>query len=545
MSQDTPGTLCSHCGTLNRSAAKICKQCGKSLTDRAAPPPTVPEPVTSRDQSTALRKGETRRLPSPGFSDLPHGAVVNKRFEVIRTFETQPHANSYLVEDTLAPHNQWMLLESDNLHDYQHEQMLLDHAVHHPALVEIGDVFRIKYGDDTRVYLLQEFPLHEVAPGNHREIETLQWGTQLADALTHLHDKKIAHGNIQPANLYLSNNQIKLGGYTNLTAFAPDAGPQDVSQLAQTLYQLAIPLGENAPTFSPAALAVVQRALERHYNDARTFQTGLQQALDAMRHPTRITTTVGRLSDVGRRRAIDEDSLLTTEITQFAQAGSQVIGLYAVADGMGGASAGEVASKLVTEAIARQVMQRILAPHLTTPDTALDYAAILQAAIEQANVDVLAARTQAHTDMGSTVVAALLVGTHTYIANVGDSRAYLIAPDQITQITTDHSFVQALVERGAISQADVRTHPQRNLILRNVGDKPHLQIDLFDVKIEAGQSLLLCCDGLWEMVLDEQIREIVTRHANPQDACRELIQVANDNGGDDNITCVLVRVESA
>ena len=263
------------------------------------------------------------------------------------------------------------------------------------------------------------------------------------------------------------------------------------------------------------------------------------------RGTTNITTLVGRLSDVGLKRELDEDALLTTEMTQFTQVGGQVIGLYAVADGMGGASAGEVASKMVTETMAREVTQNIFVPRLASPGVELDYSRILKAAIEQANADVLSARTQAHTDMGSTVVAALLVGSQAHIANVGDSRAYLIARDMITQITKDHSLVQELVARGAIAEAEMRTHPHRNYILRNVGDKPKVLVDLYQVEMAPGQSLLLCCDGLWEMVLDEQIRDIVNRHSNPQDACRELIQVANKNGGDDNITCILVRVESA
>ena len=122
-----------------------------------------------------------------------------------------------------------------------------------------------------------------------------------------------------------------------------------------------------------------------------------------------------------------------------------------------------------------------------------------------------------------------------------------VTPPAFNVRTRVHEYGGApfLVDRGTISQAEVRTHPQRNYILRNVGDKPQLQVDLYEAALEPGQSLLLCCDGLWEMVLDEQIRDIVNQHANPQDACRELIQVANENGGDDNITCVIVRLENA
>ncbi|MEW5720234.1 MAG: Stp1/IreP family PP2C-type Ser/Thr phosphatase [Chloroflexota bacterium] len=534
MNHADPGIHCPTCQTLNRRAAKVCKQCGTRL----------PEPTARLAPPAPPQKDATRHLPATGFSELPRGAIVHKRFEVIRVLEAQPHANSYLVADGHSA-RQCMLLESSDLQHYQREQRFLEYGVHHAALVELYETFQVSYGDETRAYLAQEFPLSQIAPNDHREIAVLQWGAQLASALAHLHAKQIAHGDIQPANLYLAENQIKLGGYSAITELKAETATQDIYQLAYTLSQLAIPRGKNASALSPGALKIVQGALEQRYRDARAFQADLQQAVDALRHPARITTLVGRLSDVGRKRDLDEDSLLTTEIVQYSQTDSQVIGLYAVADGMGGASAGEIASKMVTETLAREVTQKILAPRFTMPDVALDYAEILQIAIEQANAHVLAARTQAHTDMGSTVVAALLVGSHAYIANVGDSRAYLIARDQIAKLTKDHSLVQALADRGTIAEADIRTHPQRNIILRNVGDKPQLQVDLFEATLEPGQSLLLCCDGLWEMVLDNQIRDIVTQHANPQDACRELIRIANENGGDDNITCVIVRVEAA
>ena len=545
MNQSDSNIRCPHCQTPNRSAAKICKQCGTRLvelaTSSATPEPIAPPAATARPPA---KRNATRRIPSSGFSDLPLGAIVHKRFEVLRVLETQPQANSYLVQDTHAA-KQCVLLEANDLRQYQPAQRLLDHGIHHPALVELYDAFQIGYGEETRAYLVQEFPLSQIASSDHREIVVLRWGAQLADALAHLHAKQISHGSIQPANLYLSDSQIKLGGYTTLAELEPKAVAWDIHQLAYTLYQLAIPLGTNAPLFSLAAGRVIRDALEQRYRDARAFQTELQQVVDAARRPARITTVVGRLSDVGRKRELDEDSLLTTEITQFTQTGSQVIGLYVIADGMGGASAGEVASKLTTETIAREVTQKIVAPRLTAPETELNYPQILQAAVEQANAAILAARTRAQTDMGSTVVAALLVGSHAHIANVGDSRAYLITRSRIAKLTKDHSLVQALVDRGALAEAEVRTHPQRNYILRNVGDKSQIQVDFFQTALEPGQCLLLCCDGLWEMVLDEQIREIVNQHANPQDACRELIRVANENGGDDNITCIAIRIESA
>ena len=494
--------------------------------------------------ASTSRKSGTRRIAPIGFTELPRGAIVNKRFEVLEVLEATPHLNTYRALDESAG-RECLLLESDDPQNYRAEQRLLQSGLRHPALVEIYDVCWVRYGEQTRAYLAQEYPLMPLTLGNVRAMTVLQWGAHLADALARLHEHRLAHGDVQPAHLFLSNHQIKLGGFAHLGDFSPERAVQDITQLARTLQQLAIPSAHDAPAFAPTVNDLLTRALDQTYREARAFQIDLHQVLDALRHPTKLTTVVGRLSDVGLRREVDEDALLTTEIVQFTQAGYQLVGLYAVADGMGGASAGEVASRLVTEAMARYVTQNILAPQFAATPTDLDYANLLRAAIEQANAEVLDARTHAQTNMGSTVVAALVVGNHAHIANVGDSRAYLITPERITRLTKDHSLVQALADSGAIAEEETRTHPQRNYILRNVGDKPQVAVDLFRVQIEPGQSLLLCCDGLWEMVRDEQIHAIVTQQPNPQEACRELIRVANENGGDDNITCIVVRFEGA
>lgn len=509
-----------------------------SEPSRAILPPTLPEPI---DTSS---KGGTRRIATTGFADLPRGALIHQRFEVLEVLEITPRLNTYRALDETAA-RECLLFESDDAQNYQAEKRLWQTGLCHPALVEIYEVCWMRFGDHTRAYLATEYPLLPVTAGNVRAMTILQWGAQLADALANLHAQRLTHNDIRIEHLYVSNYQIKLGGFAHVSDFSDEGAAQDIAQLARTLQELALSPNRDAPAFAPVVNDLLARAQEGKYRQARAFQVDLQQALDELRHPSKLTTLVGRLSDVGLRREIDEDALLTTEIVQFTQTGYRLIGLYAVADGMGGASAGEVASRIVTDALARHVTRNIHARQFATAPRKLDYAELLRAAIEHANAEVLEARTRAHTDMGSTVVAALIVGNRAHIANVGDSRAYLIAGERITKLTKDHSLAQALADGGAISEEDARTHPQRNYILRNVGDKPEIAVDLFQIQIEPGQSLLLCCDGLWEMVRDEEICAIVARQSNPQDACRELIRVANQNGGDDNITCVLVRFEGA
>jgi len=161
----------------------------------------------------------------------------------------------------------------------------------------------------------------------------------------------------------------------------------------------------------------------------------------------------------------------------------------------------------------------------------------------EANRAVYERGRKARSDMGTTLVVALAVGSEVYVANIGDSRAYRVNQREIQQITTDHSVVERLVATGEITREQARTHPQRNLIYRTVGDKPQIEVDLFHESLKPGDWLVLCSDGLNGMVEDTQIQLAVTTALNPQAACEELVRLANEAGGDDNITVIVVRPE--
>ena len=169
---------------------------------------------------------------------------------------------------------------------------------------------------------------------------------------------------------------------------------------------------------------------------------------------------------------------------------------------------------------------------------------ILAEAVQKANRAVLkkAAEKPEYAGMGTTIVAAVIDGNTLYVANVGDSRLYLIDDDRIDQITLDHSLVAEMVRSGRISPEQMRNHPEKNIITRAVGGEENVEVDFFDVGLHKGDVVLLCSDGLTNMVEDEQIFRIVRREKTLRDAGQKLISAANSAGGRDNISVVLARL---
>jgi protein phosphatase len=248
---------------------------------------------------------------------------------------------------------------------------------------------------------------------------------------------------------------------------------------------------------------------------------------------------LGKQTNVGIRRNLNEDSLLAIEISRILQSKNQPFGVFVVADGMGGHSAGEIASGSIVNTITDTAFNDLSNEY---PETDDKYIAWLQDLISKANKDVWELAKFQGIDMGSTLVMAVLSGSKAFIANVGDSRAYLINNHGIQQITTDHSLVERLVATNQISREEARNHPQRNVIYRTIGDKPEVEIDTFIQQLHIGDRILLCSDGLSGMVNDEYIYSIVMQASSPQLACDNLIEAANNAGGADNITAIIIEI---
>lgn len=245
---------------------------------------------------------------------------------------------------------------------------------------------------------------------------------------------------------------------------------------------------------------------------------------------------VGVCTDVGQRRALNEDSYLTLDLGEAGQGGPS---LYAVADGMGGYDAGEVASGLAVQIMA-ELAREAIASSVNVGDLSEQARLWLRHWVSEANHAVHEARQAANSEMGTTLVAAFVMGATATIANVGDSRCYHMGPHGIKRVTIDHSLVEQLVSAGQITRAEADSHPQRNVIYRAIGDRAEVEVDLYEQLLAAGEALLLCSDGLSSMVPDERIYELWRSAATPQQACDHLVAAANEAGGDDNITVVVI-----
>lgn len=228
----------------------------------------------------------------------------------------------------------------------------------------------------------------------------------------------------------------------------------------------------------------------------------------------------GSRTDIGSVREQNEDSLVVSPP------------LYVVADGMGGHEAGEVASEIAVE-----TLQEVVPAH---PD-----ARELGKAVELANRAIIDAALagRGRPGMGTTCTAAMLEENKLVIAQVGDSRAYLMHGGDLTQITRDHSLMANMIEAGQITPEEARFHPNRSVITRALGNDPATTPDLYEINVEAGDRLLVCSDGLTSMLEDHEIADILARQADPQKCADALVNAAIEAGGADNVTVIVVDVE--
>lgn len=249
-------------------------------------------------------------------------------------------------------------------------------------------------------------------------------------------------------------------------------------------------------------------------------------------------------TNVGRIRNQNEDCYMAESLTNN-------VSLFTVCDGMGGASAGETASATACAAyhtaMKNALQAQLTASHLLTPLNAKLCKRILIDALNKANADVyqLAKSDTALEGMGTTLVSVLIVNKTAYIVNVGDSRAYYYKDGELCQITKDHSYVQYLVDNGMIQPDEAERHPHKNLITRSVGTSAEITPDLFALDVRRADAILLCSDGLTNMVNESEIADVLAdAEVDFSHKAERLVAKANSHGGTDNITALVIRTRS-
>lgn len=234
------------------------------------------------------------------------------------------------------------------------------------------------------------------------------------------------------------------------------------------------------------------------------------------------------ITDIGERRRINQDYVFCKEDTI-----GKLPNLFIVADGMGGHNAGDYASRFSVEFFTQKIGEN----DLNSP------VALIEDALKETN-NVLRSKAQEKSElegMGTTFVVATIFDKVMYVANIGDSRLYVIGKE-MKQITEDHSLVEAMVKKGELDRDEARVHPNKNIITRAVGANEVVEPDFFEVELEDGDTVLMCSDGLTNMLEDGTIEQIVRENEDLSEAAGTLVKRANENGGKDNIAIILIRV---
>jgi protein phosphatase len=578
--------ICALCGSDNAAGARFCRNCAAPLARYkagAADYEWLAAMLTSGDLAPDPAGDQARHSahPHPGAEeeamDQPAPILFAGRYEL----PPAPADGPLVVVDTAPWRRCWACGSTANEPE---EAFCIDcgaaleprsyPAVLAPADAPVGPAL-VPAVDDERARALLPEIWDQVEEGGRvltvlndsgraslatplDETAALAVGLGLARLLVSLHARGLALGPVAAADLEpLPGGGARLRNAPHLRLIAPDdaaAIQADLLALADVLERLTatprttLRLSEEQAEAAGQELplvAVLRQVRTGAFADAAGLATTLEQLLAERTRPVPLRQVVGAHTDTGIVREHNEDSLFTLQLTLINNNRPEIWGVYIVADGMGGHAAGEVASGLAVRAAADLFLGEYLA-RAVQPDAAFseeEAVTFVRRAVQRANEAVIAEGRDQANDMGTTFTMALVAGDRAIVANVGDSRTYLFRDGRLRRISKDHSLVQRLVDLGQITEDDIYTHPQRNAVLRSLGDRSEIEIDVFSERLRPGDALLLCSDGQWEMTRDPEMERLLAREEPPQAVCEALVAAANQAGGDDNIAVILVRFE--
>jgi protein phosphatase len=531
-----------------------------------------------------------------------------------KPLDGQPAAEFYLMAESFKPE---ALVQDPEL---------MKRHLYHPSLVPVVDFFNYKPYGRTRYFAVAE-PRGGVRLSQlslpRPATQVLTWAMQLADALDYLHNQGVVGAGAEADDILVQGDRASLASLQNAQAATGDEETlreqrsMDLARLAGTIYEaftgspatltpegvLPVPAGapeQMSATFRAAIEPVQGAARPISVAQWRDMLAVALQAITELERPGRpVSFMAAHLTSVGRLREQNQDSYGVVEFSQASEERPYYLGLYVIADGLGGHKGGEIASALAVQTFTGEIMSRVLSPLASASgERALpSNEAILQAltrGTQAANDRIFKSRNNRQNDMGTTLVTVLLTGGKLYAANVGDSRLYILSklPEQVEettaldatrplvmgtsplatslylqgrgelndgtpadtipvdrsegfalqQVSVDHSLVHRLVELGQLDAEEAKVHPHRNFIYRSLGGPPPIEVDTFVRTLRPGERVLLCSDGLNSMVEDVDIENALKEEPTPAEACRRLVELANEAGGHDNITTIVIDV---
>lgn len=523
------------------------------------------------------------------------------RYQIERFLEYKNGANLYRATDQATnltvivkekedaatvlalPESEWAEKAYDN--PWQNEFLIL-RSVSYPTVVKALDIFKAL---DRAYLVIEQLEGRDLAyvlrTGTEISVQqSLDWMIQLCQSIGQLHRRQLVHLDLQPRYIVVTPDgaRVRLTGFHRSVILPAEGTPEgtpgysppeqfgylrgrvdersDIYALGAIWHHL---LTGNSPenywkneserfnfpdvsAFIPAIHPQIERLVRQMLAMDPDDRYGSVQELKAhlltlVNSPQR---RVGHCSDLGLCRQGNEDSLAVFDLSFTTQSNQSGLGLYVVADGMGGVNAGEIASALAVDAVTSHVQSALANLNEATDDPAGEIRNALQQAIKNANQRIYeTGRYNSElSGMGTTITCGLVFGQNVFVGHVGDSRAYLINREGIEKVSRDHSLVGRLVEIGQITPEEALVHPQRNLIYRSLGTYPNVEVDLYQRPMKIGDWLLLCSDGLTGHVADEELQEVVVTTGDPNLAARKLVNLANQRGGEDNITVVLVNL---
>ncbi len=587
--------ICDKCNNSNRWDAKFCSVCGEPLAvndlvdtadmlGSADEVNVVSSFAQTKPTQTRLLNTKTQPLSSSGkFNPRPPKAIFGDRFLGEDLIYSDEQQHGYLVvEIKTAGREQIKQCPNDNcgaIHVPREDGVekfcircgaLLSDRVPTMILYERSEPISDEVVEIVRLGLVHEsiraplVALQDVVAGENRYCfvephveqlpssserhEVMTWGESLALGLEYLHDSGFYFdGQIHQDTFGITNGKAVFSNFLVCKSQLEEmeaARIADIHALATQLFEWLT--GQSKYISDLGLPTAFQQLFEQAltppgFSNADTFAQCWQEALADTAPTQAVEHHLGQSTDVGVARTLNEDSLFTLQFSKYLESVPIPLGIYVIADGMGGHAAGEVASGTIVNTIAKRAFsESVISPGQVSAEERQRW---IESVIQEANKVVFDMGRKTGSDMGSTVVVAVLDGYDVHLGHVGDSRAYLINELSIQPLTTDHSLVERLIATKQISREEARLHPQRNVIYRTLGDKSTLEVDTATFTLDVDDFLLLCSDGLNGMVDDDTIQQIVLEgNSSPQNACKRLVKAANAAGGDDNISVVLVKL---